>query len=642
MSNRDFFKFLCAVWGLTILLIFIPCDFLFRIDSTIKFMKPFDILVDLSIIIEAFALLIVFYAFFNTIVHSLIFKNGKPFILMTNISVAVAFIGFTFVNFGTKWVYKVNGSTTSDNIVNTEWGNILFIFFIAIGFINFKSILTKITSSTTRLLQTLGAICLISLIVICFRIIQTFYFPPNTEGLQSEHLSGPKPNVILITFDSLCSGDMSLYGYTHDTTPFINNLAHESFVFKNFYANSNWTRPSVASILTGSRPVTHGLNFSSSQNIYARNDRGDRNLPMFLRKNGYDTLATSGNLIYAHPWKNDTYQGFVRQPYAKSVDRLISPHDITSKLLIIRSSAGIWFNDTVMANVPFVPFIFLKQYTSNRRKLLEHQVGFMGEPAEFTFKQAEKLLTNCKKPFFLWVHIFPPHSPYLPPTRFRHTFLAEEVLETRASQKEPTADWHKLRLRYDEMILYADSTLEDFLENIKKMGMYDNTLLIVSSDHGESFEHGYKGHGGPYLYQQAVHIPLIIHLPGQKRGFLVKSNAEQVDIAPTIVALLGMRNPGWFEGESLTRAMYEGYDSQKPKYMMNLERSGIWGGRQASRSIGVIEGDYKYIFYPELNQSELYDLAKDQNETHDLVRTHQEKSRHLHSLIVREVLSKEK
>jgi arylsulfatase A-like enzyme len=308
-------------------------------------------------------------------------------------------------------------------------------------------------------------------------------------------------------------------------------------------------------------------------------------------------------------------------------------------LLKIRSTAGIWFNDTVLANVPFVQFILLKQYSINRRELLENQIGLSGEPAEFTFNQAENLLANCNKPFFLWVHLFPPHSPYLPPDRFRHTFLSEKAFETRASQKDPNADWHKLRLRYDEMILYADSTLGDFLTNIKKMGLYDNTLLIVSADHGESFEHGYKGHGGPYLYQQEVRVPLLIHLPRQKTGFLVKSNAEQVDIAPTIVELLGMRDPGWFEGESLTRAMFEGYDSQQPKYTMNLERSAM-KVRGNSRSIAVIEGRYKYIYYPDSKQSELYDLAIDQKELHNLVQVQKSKSKYLHSLIVRDVLSK--
>lgn len=641
MSSRDLFKNLCALWGLALLLIYLPCDFLFRIDSMLNFMEPFDILADLCIVAEVFALLVVIWAFFNTAIHAFIYRSGKPFIWMANLSVAIALIAFTFVNFGVKWIHKVNGSANNDNIANTVWGYILFVFFVVMGFIIYNAVSPRILSSTSRLLRTLAIICLISFFVICFRIFQVHYLSSGNERIQLKHGSGSKPNVILITFDSLCAEDMSLYGYEHNTTPNINNFARESYVFENFYSNSNWTRPSVASILTGSRPVTHGLNFSSMQNIFARNEKSGKNLPMLLKLNGFDTLATSGNLIYAHPWKNDTYEGFTRLPYTRSVDRLINLHNVTSNFLKIRSTAGIWLNDSILNNVPFAQFILLKQYSRMRRELLENQIGFSGEPAEFTFRQGENLIANCTKPFFLWVHLFPPHTPYLPPDRFRHTFLAEKILETRDAQKDPKAAWHKLRLRYDEMILYADSALGDFLARIKKMGMYDNSLIIVSSDHGESFEHGYKGHGGPYLYQQEVHVPLLIHLPGQKMGSRVESNAEQADIAPTIAELLGIHDPGWFEGESLARAMFEKYNSRKPKFTMNLERSEL-KGRQASRSIGVIEGDYKYIFYPELNQSELYDLAEDQNETHDLVRMNQGKSRHLHSLIFRDVLSKEK
>jgi arylsulfatase A-like enzyme len=640
MSSKNLFKYLCALWGLVFILIFLPCDFLFRFDSMVKFMESFDMVADLSIVIQAFALLIVLWAILNSAIHALIHRKVKSIIWMTNLSVAVALILFTFVNFGIKWILIVHDGKANKYIfANTVWGNIFFLLLVVLGFVSYNIISPKFLSIAPKLLQTLGIICLLSFFVICFRLIQTHYILPDTESIQVTRGSGAKPNVILITFDALCAEDMSLYGYSLGTTPYINKLARESFVFEHFYANSNWTRPSVASILTGSRPVTHGLTFVSCQNLFAKNEKGIKNLPMFLRLNGFDTLASTGNLLYAHPWRNDSFRGFVRKPYARAVDRFVNLQGITSNLLKIRSTAGTWFNETILLNVPFAQFIHLKQYSKVQRDLKENQIGILGEPAEFNFRQAENLLANCKMPFFLWVHLFPPHNPYLAPERFRHAFLTEKTLETWESQDDPQADWHKLRLRYDEMILYSDSTLNDFLSNIKKMGIYDNTMIIVSSDHGESFVHGYKGHGGPFLYQQLVHVPLIIHLPGQKKGFVVRSNAEQIDIAPTIVELLGMRDPGWFEGESLTKAMFEGYYSKKPKYTMNLEWSKMKEGGM-SRSIAVVEGNYKYILYPDSKQSELYNLAVDPKEMHNLVQVDKNESRYLHSLIVRDVLSK--
>ena len=633
---KDIFRNICAVWGFAVILFFLPIDFLFRVDSMRKFMGLFDIAVDLSVMINLFSIIIVLFAVANASLCLLLFRNRASYIWYVNLVMAAAFTGYTVVNFSVKWFAKTISMNHHYSITNTPAGHMILIVFLVAGFLFRKSLSERLLREKGRLLRILSVLCIFSIAVLCARIVQTRSYFALADEVQALPDLRLKPNVVLITFDSLRADDMSLYGYHHDTTPNLRKLSRQSYVFENMYADSNWTRPAVASILTGSRPSTHGLNFSSTHNIFAKNEKWVKNLPVYLKQHGFDTLASVGNTLYAHPWKTDNYDGFVYQPYERSLDRLFNPHVATRYLLNLRSSAGIWLNETVKANVPFVDYLYMKRYSKDRKNILDNQIGLAGEPAEFTFKQAEKLILQSKRPFFAWIHLFPPHSPYLPPAKFRHSLLSEKTLETRLSQRDPRADWEKLRLRYDEMILYADSAFADFLSFLKEAKLYDNTLLIVSSDHGESFEHGYKGHGGPYLYQQLVHIPLLIHLPGQNTGKMIKSNAEQIDIAPTIVDLLGFVDSGWFEGESLKAAMLEDYVSEKPKYLMNLEQSEIKGVRQ-SRSVAVVKGSYKYIYYPDWKRGELYDLARDHAEQHNLAQIEKERADYLHSLMIRDL-----
>jgi arylsulfatase A-like enzyme len=134
---------------------------------------------------------------------------------------------------------------------------------------------------------------------------------------------------------------------------------------------------------------------------------------------------------------------------------------------------------------------------------------------------------------------------------------------------------------------------------------------------------------------------LIIHLPHQTEGKRVNCNAEQADLAPTILDLLGHPDLGSFDGESLTKAMFADYLSDKPKYSMNLENNnpGVAGVLQ-TRAIAVIKNHYKYIYYIDKDLSELYDLSHDPKENNDLIKQNREVAESLKSLIPRDILKK--
>ena len=136
---------------------------------------------------------------------------------------------------------------------------------------------------------------------------------------------------------------------------------------------------------------------------------------------------------------------------------------------------------------------------------------------------AEFISLNHEKPFFLWVHVWPPHIPYLPPPFFRYKFINEEILEKYELFYDgyyPSKDQRqvdKARLRYDEFVLFADTSMKRFVNSVKEAGVFDNTMIIATSDHGELFEKGWIGHNSPTLYEAELHVPLLIHLPGAEK-----------------------------------------------------------------------------------------------------------------------------
>jgi arylsulfatase A-like enzyme len=240
-------------------------------------------------------------------------------------------------------------------------------------------------------------------------------------------------------------------------------------------------------------------------------------------------------------------------------------------------------------------------------------------------------------PFFLWTHLMVPHSPYLPGKPFKGAFSGntdefasfesqKDFLSRRyLPEEQPSID--KIRLRYDENLLYADNALGSFLSRLQKSGRLDDSIVIVSADHGESFSHGWQGHGGPHLYQPFVHIPLLIHLPGQKKGQRIGTTVSQTDIAPTILDLLGYKVPSWMNGRSLKDALQGGQLADVPVFTMNLDGNPV-RGRFTKGSAAVFYGNYKFI-----NSGEFFNLQIDPYEQTNLLQQESESALRMNAMI---------
>jgi arylsulfatase A-like enzyme len=422
-----------------------------------------------------------------------------------------------------------------------------------------------------------------------------------------------RPNIILITFDSLAAQNMSLYGYDKGTTPHLDAFAKKSFVFRNVFANCNSTIPSMITILTGKYPFPRKCrHLISLLGVKGRSE----NIASVLKKEGYHISAVLGTLT--------GYPIVSRLHFVKTAEWTNG----------LKSHISFW--GEYLVKTLSTTFLFRWPQEVTRRSLRTNS-------PDSTFTKAIDRLRTLPSPFFLWVHIFPPHAPYLPSPNFKYAFLAERTLETFGTQKrylgrnypkelQPVIT--KLRSRYDELILSADEAFGIFCDAIKHQGYLENSIVIATSDHGEMFEKGYQGHDGTFLYQPMIHIPLILRMPNQREGKTLTVNAEHIDIAPTLLDILGLKIPSWMEGESLKRAMERSPVRNKPKFSMSVNLFNRNGGFQAG-SIAVTHEEYKLIFHPGKMGKELYDLSKDPNERTNLVHVKKEEARILEEMIRR-------
>jgi len=435
---------------------------------------------------------------------------------------------------------------------------------------------------------------------------------------------GPKsPDVVMLTIDTLAANHMSLYGYSRLTTPEMERIAAQAHVFENFYANGNHTTPAINSLINGVRPWTHRANqfLAPGDSNHAR-----QGIVARLKNSGYQVFSVTTN-PGATPTSSGTGHLF---------EKIISSR--------IRMSCSAFYSIT---GSPF-PVAFtssglrLPLQVCNAADRMLVQVGVWSPTDHFdpelAFSATRRLVEerDLARPFFLWVHLFPPHAPYATPEQFAGRF--DDGPQARTRFDSTPMDWFTVEAdkgfpsayigRYDESIAYVDHHVGQFLNWLRRQGVFDEALLIITADHGESFTHDYGGHGGPMLHEDLIHIPLIVKEPRQKAGKRVAVLSEQVDIMPTVLDLAGIPGEGPFEGRSLRPAL-RGDRMQGLVFSMNFQQSSRFGALDTG-SVAAIDGRWKYVHYrgqfkgsyvPKLEDS-LYDLRTDPGENVNLIAVH--------------------
>ena len=377
----------------------------------------------------------------------------------------------------------------------------------------------------------------------CYLLLFVFLFGcqgPTKEGSQKARGAVWRPlNVVVVTIDTLRADHLRCYGYSKIETPNLDLLARNGTLFENAVSQVPTTPPSHASMFTGTYPPVHQVRNVGGFSL----DPSHQTLASILQQKGWQTAAFVGSSALAKV--TGLNQGF----------RIYDDR-------MAESETG--------------------GNSSQRRagRVVSRAIEWLREQSSQT-------------PFFLWVHVYDPHSPYDPPSPF----------------KEKYAD-----RPYDGEIAYTDMELGRLFKALEQKAPFEKTVLAVLSDHGESLsEHGEYSHG-IFIYDSTLHIPWIMTGPGIEKGRRIKGQVRTIDLLPTLMDLLGGDVPAVCQGASLVpafsgervRTTYSYAESLTPKIDMG------WTELRGMRT-----EKWKYIRAP---RSELYDLENDPEETTNVIR----------------------
>jgi arylsulfatase A-like enzyme len=406
----------------------------------------------------------------------------------------------------------------------------------------------------------------------------------------------PKSNFLLITFDALSAEDISFYGYRLPTTPNLDAFARKATTFANFYSTCTFTTPSVAAMLTGVYPSESGV-YQLQGRLRAKND--GKNLPNAMRVGAYTTGG-----FFSNP-----YAYFLSQDAKYEFDAMPEPVFQKGGLQHLWDATTPLHQDSGIGSR--IDEYFDLENLWNELGRMPHNLS-MRFRAAASFEHGQKILNTLPDGHFLWVHVMTPHHPFLPDRQDRGRFLPYE--EGRSFEEEAELRWRphyspdqqsqvdRRRLLYDEFILTADRAFGNFIAALESDGKLQDTTVIVSADHGESFEGGVFRHESPYLTRPVIHVPLIIRTPCQQDSRTVSVTADQTSLAPTILELAGVATPESMRGPSLVKwlsgdAQGEGEGQAFCQY---LEKNSVFKPLHHG-TVGVIDGKSSYQYVLDLD-----------------------------------------
>ena len=319
------------------------------------------------------------------------------------------------------------------------------------------------------------------------------------------------PNVLLIVVDTLRADHLSVYGYARPTSPNVDRLASNGLLFKNAVSTSSWTLPSHASMLTGLYPHSHGA--EAEDNL----GTGFRTLAEALAADGYTTAAFSANATFSR--RRGFGRGFIH--FEDDFQNLPSMSRETN-------------------------FGFRLEEILSGLHLLDDMPGRLR--AEQINRSALRWIDASRGPFFLVLNYYDVHDPYLPPEPYLHRYT-----KVRHPYKWYSEHWEQYENlsreetraemdAYDGAINYVDVNIANLLTELQHRGLGENTLVVITSDHGEGFgDHGLMNHGNS-LYRELTHVPLIVW--GSERvpeGRVVREPISLTSLPATVLDLAGSK-----------------------------------------------------------------------------------------------------
>lgn len=348
-----------------------------------------------------------------------------------------------------------------------------------------------------------------------------------------------RSNIIIILLDALRLKNLSLYGYNKETDKNIKKIASESIVFNQHFSSSNSSDPSLTSLFSGQYPTSHGIIHQYPNAKKEEIDKLRKNkfwLPIYLKNIGYDTLALTPVCMWFKKGFN-----YIEKESEINYYRKIANNEIIKKILL---------------KFPNFFYIFGK-------KIIKYKSSVKFPQPKEVINLAISKIKRIKKPFFLYMHFEDTHFPYpnVKTPKIKGKITLKKILEKIKddSQKEyikkrffdASANClEQIKEKCDKAIENIDKEVGRFYLFLKKEKLWENTIFIIIADHGDSIdEHGiYFSHAG--LYDETIHVPLIMHVPGLEPT-KIDELTQHMDIAPTILDFLNQKKKIKIDGKSL-------------------------------------------------------------------------------------------
>lgn len=380
------------------------------------------------------------------------------------------------------------------------------------------------------------------------------------------------PNILLISMDTVRSDHCSVYGYHADTTPHLQRVSENGACFDLAYSPTSTTGPTHASLFTSLYPMHHGV-IKNGLNLEDR----FTTLAERLQDDGYQTAAVISSFVLDQ--KFGYGQGF--EFYDDDLDWESSKTSVSS-----------WEGHAV-----------------------EH--GFDRPGDEVTRRALQWLDGNRddKRGFFLFLHYFDAHAPYLPPAALSTRFTPSDA--------SPGSLEHEMG-SYDGGIAFIDAQIGQLLDWLEQEQLDSNTIVVIVGDHGEGLgQHGEMRHGAS-VHEEVVRVPLLLMWPNRIRaGQRFASPTELLDLAPTLYELVGIDHEAAdLKGRNLAPALrgevpYEARDRPVFLFRRHYDAGSLPGVR--GMAYAVREGDWKYVYGPDEKRKELYNLREDPGELQNVL-----------------------
>ncbi len=396
------------------------------------------------------------------------------------------------------------------------------------------------------------------------------------------------PSVLFITVDTLRAEYLGAYGHDRPTSPCIDAFAREGVLFEHAISQASWTLPSYASMLTGLYAEAHG--------VVHRDHRLNFSHETFVERFAEAQYSTAG---FVSGTFTDSFWGF---------DQGFDSYD-----------------DLGMVTDDDAPPI---EDPARSESMAPAEKRVTSE--DVTAKAMSWLDRNLERRFFLFVHYFDPHSDFVEHPGFSERF-APRPLKSRLllSQEAPPADLERRAALYEGEIAFTDHSIGRLLEHLKSIGRFDDTIVILCADHGEEFhERGKSGHGHG-LFTELVRVPLIVRVPQDRfEPGRVSAPVGNVDLAPTLIELCGLRNLPDCQGESLVPLLSRAQDQRTgPVYSSHFRpfppaEERLEGGRFPQWQHRIDERPFTLINIdqgPSQRAAFLFDHVQDPAETRNLL-----------------------